>query len=201
MPPRRRQNPLNDVHMRDDFQKLEQRLEQRRLLEQFNTLATLVAGDSSNRRTQHRQCQTPNNEDQLSDNPFHDMNVSDGDEEVDYDEPVHPRKTRNFLDDQNQDNMRWETAHQRALHLEKQLVRHSPISNASCFQTFSGYGPSRSRNSGGGAYSKSSKNSFKCFGCGVVGHRQSECQNFAAKKGLFVDNDESSVDDVFDNNG
>lgn len=112
MPPRCRQHPLPDVYAPDDFQQLEQRLEQRfeqrfnQLLEQFNTLATLVAGDPNNRRPQSRADPILNNEDMFMENPFRDVSLDVGDEE-EYGEPLQPRRPQN-ISNQGYDNRRWE---------------------------------------------------------------------------------------------
>ncbi|PKI46206.1 hypothetical protein CRG98_033400 [Punica granatum] len=103
--------------------------------------------------------------------------------------------------------------HQRALQVEKQSQRNSYFRNSSRIGCSSG--ASRPGGSGGGSIgvnrlgggtnrniantnqpNKPTGSGMKCFGCGEIGHRQSECRKTAGKKTFFVDTEEGEDEDV-----
>ena len=94
-------------------------------------------------------------------------------------------------------------AHQRALVVEKQTKRSS---NATTNVSAGGSGSGVNKAVGSGvnkAVSSSSGGQFnrtgglKCFGCGEVGHRKSECRKTAGKSALFLDPDDYVEDEYF----
>ncbi|PKI67861.1 hypothetical protein CRG98_011760 [Punica granatum] len=104
------------------------------------------------------------------------------------------------------------TANQRALQVKKQFRRNSNFGNSFSVGRNSG----ASRSGGGGCSSRvnrprrgANKNTastsqsnrptgsgMRCFGCGEIGHRQSECRKTASKKTLFIDTEDGEEEDV-----
>ncbi|PKI75692.1 hypothetical protein CRG98_003952 [Punica granatum] len=104
-------------------------------------------------------------------------------------------------------------AHQRALQVEKQSRHNSNFENSSSVGSSGGTsrpsgncGGSSGVNRPGGGVNRNTVNTnqpnrltgsgMKCFGCGEVGHRQSECRKIAGKKTFFVNTEEGEDEDV-----
>ena len=85
-------------------------------------------------------------------------------------------------------------AHQRALMVEKQTKRNS---NTAIFSASAGSGSGVNKavgSSSGGQFNRTG--GLKCFGCGEVGHRKSECKKTAGKSALFMDTDDYAEDEL-----
>lgn len=82
-------------------------------------------------------------------------------------------------------------AHQRALLLEQQSARRAPrFGNSAPAQTPTSIGQPPRQNTAPPPPEKHSSNSLRCFGCGEMGHRRTECPRSRGQRTLFSDDPE-----------
>ncbi|KAJ8625639.1 hypothetical protein MRB53_034169 [Persea americana] len=197
MPPRRRpanEIPVEEAYARDRMTRLEQQMEM--LMQQFQAFMAYQ-----------------NHQNHNAHDAGDDFEESDDSQEA-------PRRRRRVSDPPIEDRRRWEggmcteiqdtvnsfdpvsilAAHQRALQVEKQLMRrsNSGVAGNPSSSSFGGV----HRSSGQQASSnptqtnKTINSGIKCFGCGEIGHRQSGCKK-TCKKALFAVTDDGEEDDAY----